>query len=440
MPGKQLSIGFAVLLAIFAVTILTTAKPAAAQTEKVLYSFGPNNMGAFSPAAGLIFDAAGNLYGTTAYGDCSGTKGGTVFELMRMADGSWTKKTLHDFGKGEDGYNPVASLIFDGSGNLYGTTNFGGAYDYGTVFELSPTVEGEWTEKVLHSFNNNGEDGYYPLANVIFDAAGNLYGTTEAGGAAISNNGTVYELLPTGSGDWTEKILHSFGFHYSGEFPPDGGQPVAGLIFDASGNLYGTTRYGGLAFGTVFELSPTTDGSWKENLLRVFRADQNGGNPGGSLIFDAAGNLYGTTALWGNCKTCAGGTALGIAFELTRPSVLNNPWVETVLHSFGNTTATDGAKPVSNLIFDAAGNLYGTTEFGGDGADCSTNEGCGAVFRLTPIGGGVWHRTWLYSFGMSTDDGAFPLAGLILDADGNLYGTTEEGGVFNGGTVFEITP
>jgi uncharacterized repeat protein (TIGR03803 family) len=441
MPSKTLSLGFAVLLAVFAVTMLMTTTHAAAQTVHVLYSFDPNDMGAYYPAAGLIFDAAGNLYGTTAYGNCNGAKGGTVFELMRKTDGTWTKKTLHNFGNGEDGYNPVASLTFDAAGNLYGTTNLGGAYDYGTVFELSPTADGDWTEKVLHSFNNNnGEDGYYPLANVIFDSAGNLYGTTQMGGAAGGQAGTVFELSPTGSGDWTEKILHSFGFHYVGEFPPDGHQPVAGLIFDASGNLYGTTLYGGLASGTVFELSPATDGSWKEELLRVFRGDENGGNPAGGLIFDAAGNLYGTTAFYGACYSC-----LGTVFELTRPSISSNPWIETVLHSFGNyINVTDGAKPVSSLIFDAEGNLYGATEIGGNGLDCGNNQGCGTVFKLTPVGGGVWHRTWLHSFGTSGDDGWTPLAGLISDAVGNLYGTTSGGGLYqfdgNGGTVFEITP
>src|ERR1019366_934096 len=209
---------------------------------KVLYSFIHNGTDGGFPQAGLIFDAAGNLYGTTSEGgtssSCSGGCG-TVFELTPTAGGGWTEKVLHNFNSnGTDGANPYAGLIFDAAGNLYGTTTVGGTYYYGTVFELTPTAGGGWTEKVLHSFNYNGTDGNNPQASLTIDAAGNLYGTTSGGGTYGNYKGTVFELTPAAGGDWTETVLHNF-------VGPDGAAPLAGLIFDAAGNLYGTTSGGG---------------------------------------------------------------------------------------------------------------------------------------------------------------------------------------------------
>jgi uncharacterized repeat protein (TIGR03803 family) len=326
-------------------------------TETVLYSFNAGQDGKY-PQAGLIFDSASNLYGTTNQG---GTYGyGTVFELARHPGGVWTETVLYSFKGGTDGHNPQAGLIFGAAGNLFGTTNGGGTYGFGTVFELAHTAGG-WTETVLHSFDhNNGKDGIYPSAGLILDAFGNLYGTTNQGGTY--GYGTVFEVKRNGGGVWTEKLLYSFNNNIS-----DGENPNASLIFDASGNLYGTTTKGGATGnGTVFELTPTGTGGWTETVLYSFGSVPDGNGPQGSLIFDALGNLYGTTYLGG---VNGGGTV----FELTPAG--GGAWTETVLHSFNVTL--DGRKPWAGVIFGAAGNLYGTTYGGG------TNRN-GTVFQIEP--------------------------------------------------------
>src|SRR5580700_9971470 len=284
MRGKKLSVRLIALLAIFTASLLTTGPRAVAQEEKVLHSFNGKN--GSTPYAGLIFDTAGNLYGTTfsggAYGD------GTVFELTPEAGGGWTETVLHSF-NGNDGSAPYAGLIFDTAGNLYGTTFSGGAYGDGTVFELTPEAGGGWTGTVLHAFDGN--DGQFTYAGLIFDTTGNLYGTTLYGGA--HGNGTVFELTPEVSGSWTETILHNFSDSTTDGI---GLNPYAGLIFDAAGNLYGTTEEGSYGYGSVFELTPKAGGQWTAKLLLPFGwYGKDGKYPAASLIFDAAGNLYSTT-------------------------------------------------------------------------------------------------------------------------------------------------
>jgi uncharacterized repeat protein (TIGR03803 family) len=430
MQSQKLSIGFAVLVAIFAVTTLMKATPAAAQTEKVLYGFNQVNAAGLNPAAGLVSDADGNLYGTTYDGNGNGAKGGSVFELTKMC-GAWTEKTLHRFGNGNDGYNPSGSLIFDSVGNLYGTTPDGGAHNEGIVFELSPTTGGGWTEKLLYNFGSSGDDGVSPMAAVIFDASGNLYGTTFGGG--LNGGGTVFELTPTASGGWAEKTLFSFGALGTGA------GSVGGLIFDAAGNLYGTA-------GNVFELSPTGSGDWTEKVLHTFQGFPGDGfTPTGNLIFDGDGNLYGTTVDGGSasCENNSRTGSCGTVFELTPAA--GGEWTESILYNFQGSP-TDGSNPVDGVVFDASGNLFGTTNAGGNGKTCLFPVvGCGAVFELTPSTGGLWSEKVLYVFG-GKDDGYFPLASLIFDGDRtHLYGTTSEGGPYSpgfdrGGTVFEITP
>ncbi len=399
MQIKKPSIRLIATLAIFTIPFLSAVQATAA--DNVLHSFQGGTDGSY-PQAGLTSDAAGNLYGTTFQGGTAGV--GTVFELTPAGGGTWTEKVLYSFG-GADGNGPFGGVIFDAAGNLYGTTIGGGTYLAGTAFELSPAGGGTWTEKVLWSFGN-GTDGTSPAAGLIFDAAGNLYGTTQTGGT--NGAGMVFELTPAGGGSWTEKVLYSFGNGTDGE------QPAAGLIFDAAGNLYGTTAFGGTSSkGTVFELTPAGGGNWTEKVLLRFNVT-GGANPQAGLIFDAAGNLYGTTF---------GGGAynLGTLFELTPAG--GGTWTEQVLHSFGN--GTDGSGPWAGLTFDAAGNLYGTTRYGG-------SYGGGTVFRFSAHG-----EVLLYSF--SGADGKNPIAGLALDAGGNLYGTTYLGGASNQGTAFEIT-
>jgi uncharacterized repeat protein (TIGR03803 family) len=259
----------------------------------VLYSFRNNAKNGNVPQAGLIFDGTGKLYGTTRFGGAYNV--GTVFELAPKVGGGWTQKILHDFNSNDgDGFFPTAALIFDAAGDLYGTTYNGGTganCDYegcGTVFELMPQSGGTWAEKILHSFNFDGRDGIFPIAGLIFGASGNIYGTTTEGGTYNPDAGTVFELTPK-PGGWTEKVVHSFG---SGK---DGFDPFGGLITDAAGNLYGTTATdGGLGYGTVFELSPRSGGGWTEKVLHRFTG-YDGASPGAALIFDTAGDLYGTT-------------------------------------------------------------------------------------------------------------------------------------------------
>jgi uncharacterized repeat protein (TIGR03803 family) len=244
------------------------------------------------------------LYGTTAFGgenytDC-GYGCGTAFVLTR-ANNRWTENVVHNFGEGKDGYQPGAGPISDAAGNLYGTTQGGGAYGAGTVFQLTPGKNGSWSEKVLHSFN--GRDGFNPQAVLVLDAAGNLYGTALGGGAF--DGGVAFKLVRGANGKWRRKILHNFG---NGN---DGASPSSELVFDPAGNLYGTTGSGG-AFnqGTVFELTPGTNGGWAEKVLHSFGHGQDGADPIGSVIFDASGNLYGATLSGGAHN---GGTV----FEIT---------------------------------------------------------------------------------------------------------------------------
>jgi uncharacterized repeat protein (TIGR03803 family) len=414
MPAKKLSPGIAALLAMLAVIPLATSSPASAQTENLLYNFGVTPQDAGVPFAGLIFDRSGNLYGTTSGGGIYGE--GAVFELSAQAGGGWNEKVLHSFDNfGFGGYFPLGSVVMDGAGNLYGTTAYGGAHGAGTVFELSPIGNGNWSAAVLHQFDGNLEDGSEPEAGLTFDKAGNLYGTTIGGGS--HQGGTVFELSRSPVGGWSYRVLHDFAASLN-----DAANPRGSLIFDAAGNLYGTTGLGGSNYiGTVFELMPHAAGTWTEKILYTFSGA--GGFPEANLIFDRAGNLYGTTA-------AGGANEDGAVFELSPAA--NGTWTETVLHSF-DEDGTDGYIPICGLVFDSHGNLYGTT----------TNGGAyqwGTVFELSPAAGGTWNETIVHNFDHTASDGFYPDAGLIVDSRGNLYGTASQGGAYGGGIVFEITP
>ena len=563
-------------------------------TEKTIYNFGASVTDGVQPAYGaLIFDAKGNLYGTTHKGGANSV--GMVFELTPGSGGTWTEKVLYNFGvNSTDAASPTAGVVFDAAGNLYGTTKAGGTYAYGTVYELTPAT-GTWKETILHSFDLNNIDGAQPTAGVIFDSQGNLYGTTYEGGGYANGNGfgTVYELTPGATGQWTEQVLWSFtGSTDNG----DGQNPLAGVIFDPAGNLYGTTTYGGIPQeGTVFALT-RVNGVWKEKVLYSFSAALSDGHvPYGELLFDAAGNLYGTTTAGGSNSfgqygtvfklpdvvtaaptfsppggayasgqkvtisdatagaliyytlnegatatlysgpitvsssttiaafatssaqpqsqtavanyqigtTAAtpefnppGGTyvlpeavtltdaapgatiyyttngttpttsstkytspitvaatetikAIAVAKGYTNSAVGSStytitpvvPPVEKVLYSFGGTTS-DGGVSYASLTFDSAGNLYGTTEYGGTHSITYGQkvETAGTVFELVKGTGGAWTEKVLYNFGATSTDGALPIAGVVFDSKGNLYGTTYGGGTCGLGTVFELSP
>lgn len=397
-------------------------------TEKVIYSFAGGSDGEL-PSSNLIADSKGNLYGTTSEGGNTSSCGpigglscGVVFELTPSGSG-WTETILHTFTGTPDGGTPYAGLVMDAAGNLYGTTNVGGTSGLGTVFELSPNGDGTWTETILHSFAG-GNDGAYPRADLILKG-NSLAGTTLIGGSATgcefgTSCGTVFEMTYTNKG-WTEAIVYTF------QGGADGGIPYGGLVMDNAGNLYGTTtQYGNDGYGTVFELTSAHE-SWKETTLYTFTGGSDGGYPEGTLIFDPSGNLYGTTTVvhrlqagtvfqlqkgqggWslrtlhtftgapdglvpeaglvrrggsvygttfngGTGSACGlfGGTPCGTVFELSR----GEHGVEySVVYSFQGTP--DAAEPQGSLWIDSSGNLYGTGFVGGA-------DGEGAVFEIAP--------------------------------------------------------
>jgi uncharacterized repeat protein (TIGR03803 family) len=396
------------LLVIIAVVLLIAPGAWAQSRYKRLYEFTGGADGS-GPFAGLVFDGAGSLYGTTCCGGAN--RDGTVFKLTRHVGGKWTEKVLHSFVfNHKDGISPAANLIFDQKGNLYGTTTDGGASRNGTVFELTPHTSGRWTEKVLYSFAG-GSDGAIPQGGVVIDAGGNLYGNTLIGGRGA---GVVFKLTPKANGRWSEEVIYEFA---GGS---DGIGPAGSLVFDAAGNLYGMTNGGGTARdGTVFELAPNQGGGWTESVLHSFTGED-GINPLAGVILDQAGNLYGTVA---------GGGAFGsgVAFILTKNQ--DGSWTENVIHSFQG--GSDGASPYAGLTFDQAGNLYGTTRFGG-------GSGFGVVYKLTPNSKGGWDESVVHPF--FDNPGAYPQADVIFDAAGNFYGTTSGDGSTTFGSVFEIMP
>jgi uncharacterized repeat protein (TIGR03803 family) len=298
----------------------------------------------------------------------------------------------------------------------------------------------------LHTFPSSRRDGGLPASSLIFDGAGNLYGTTTTsfgGNCGPDGCGMAFELSPKSGGGWKETVLHVFKLNGK-----DGINPQGNLILDAFGNLYGTTGSGGdcnqqYGCGTVFELSPKS-GGWKETVLHNFNG-MDGAYPEAGLIFDAGGNLYSTTNSGGTGKCNFGGfSGCGTVFELTPKT--GGGWTETVLYSFKGKDG-DGSRPTAGVVIDAAGNLYGTTEYGGGVSNTFCDNGCGSVFKLTPKADGSWTETVLHGFNNNGEDGTFPLGGVILDAAGHLYGTTYIGG--NGGcgfsppgcgTVYEIIP
>jgi hypothetical protein len=384
---------------------------ASAQTLTTLTSWTDGEV----PWGSLVADANGDLFGTTA----GGAGYGTVFEIVKTSSGyASTPTTLVSFDN-SNGASPLAGLIADANGNLFGTTSQGGA-GFGTVFEIANSG-GVYASSPTTLVTFNGSDGAVPEAGLIADANGNLFGTTSQGGAGygtvfeIANSGGVYASSPT--------TLASF------DFSPHGAVPLAGLIVDANGNLFGTTYLGGAyGKGTVFEIAKTSSGYASTPTTLVSFDFSNGAFPLAGLIVDANGNLFGTTSQGGT--TPQGGPGYGTIFEIANSGGVYASTPTTLVTFNGN----DGAVPEAGLIADANGNLFGTTNTSNVGGV----YGYGTVFEIANSGG-VYASSPTTLVIFNGSDGAYPPTGLIADGNGNVFGTTAGDGSDNTGTVFEIT-
>lgn len=419
-------------VALFCALTIIALPSVQAQTFTVLHNFTGGQDGSF-PSSALTLDQAGNLYGTASLGgstnciDDQNIGCGTVFRLAHRGSG-WVFTVLYTFAGGSDGQYPETPVVFGPGNLLYGTTREGGTGGCsggggcGTVFRLHPpptfckSVLCPWEKDELYQFTGGSDGGGPETASLTFDPAGNIYGTTQYAGPG-SPTAAVYELSPS-NGGWTISILYSFADENNSP-----ATPLGGVVFDATGNLWGTTYFGGIddcgdpqlpnTCGIVFELMPSASG-WIENTVFQFHRSV-GGNPAGNLIFDQPGNIYGAVGEDG-----PGGA--GSIYQLTPTS-----GELTVLHAFPGEELSG---PRDGVVMDSAGNLYGTTLSNGA-------HGFGSVFKLTPSNGG-WIFTALHDF-TGGSDGAYPYAKVILDSAGNLYGTTAGGGTDQNGVVFEIT-
>jgi uncharacterized repeat protein (TIGR03803 family) len=447
MRQKSLWIAAGCILAVVVVPPIFSSGASPASKEKVLYSFKGDADGGY-PLSDLTIDSGGDLYGTTSIGgivNCGFNQGngcGTVFELKHSESG-WQEKVLYSFKGGNDGETPEAGLIFDKVGNLYGTTPSGGRNEGGVVFKLTPDSQGGWTQSVIYAFNcSSGSAGCSPQADLALDAEGNLYGTTSYGSdpaCFYQNNGgcgAVFELMPQSGGGWKETTLYAFAGP-----PGDGAIPVAGIVFDLAGNIFGTTRYGGkgscengtiglgqvAGCGTVYKLTHS-GGVWTETVLySILPGNGFGTIPTGELFFHNPNHLLGVTR--------TGGDGLGTVFELvdTQTKGWNHPREAHIFYG-----SPDGEKPVGRLIGDQKGGLLGVTSGGGP-----TRNQFGIIFQLRLSTNGA-KESILYSF-TGPPDGDGPSAGLVSDSKGHVFGTTQLGGkgaacIGGCGTVYELTP
>jgi uncharacterized repeat protein (TIGR03803 family) len=391
--------------AVFALSLAT----ATAATTKVIFSFGENE-GEYADTD-LETDSAGNIYGTTVLGGDFG--GGTVFQLSHTTNG-WVHTVLYSFTGGADGGEPYKGVTLDREGNLYGTAVTGGSGSCeggcGVAYKLTNSG-GIWTQTVIHAFTG-GDDGAGPGARLTVGRNGNIYGMAPTGGAY--GLGTIYKIQQGQSGAWILKVIHAF------TGGADGSTGSAGRMILRNGHLYGAATSGGTyGSGVIFELTPS-GGEWNFRTLYSFKGQPDGSFPYGALLFDASGRIYGTTYY-------GGAHNIGAVYKLSPRPI--GEWGEKVLYSFRG--GSDGNSPISNLIFDGAGNLYGTTSEGGLGS--------GTIFKLSPVSGDQWTETVVHRF-RGPPDGAFSYNGMVVDRFGNFYGATVHGGDNDDGSIYRFTP
>jgi uncharacterized repeat protein (TIGR03803 family) len=403
-------------LTVFTVFLAALFSIGSAFAEKVLYTFPYTGENGLHPQAKLVY-RSGKLYGTTQQGgggSCAPlyTGCGVVFEVSEST-GSTNFRLLYAFKGGKDVSTPVGNIVFDAAGNLYGVASGGGMHNLGGIFKLAPGMGGNWTETIVHSFA--GPDGQVPRAGLTIDATGNVYGTASSGG--VNGWGLVFELSPDSHGEWTESILYNF------QGSPDGAVPWGEVSFDSQGNIYGTTGAGGEnASGAVYELVPSGTGGWKESVIYAGFKNAQIGYPHSELLLASTGDIFGVGQ---------GDGEGGEVFHLTQNN--DGSWTETTIFIFG---AHSGVNPYGGLAMDAEGNLYGTTPNGGF-------YDLGTVYRLSPGSGSAWTHTTIHSFAAEgRGDGENPEAGLMQGEPGVYYGTTfgelQEG--TEAGTVFTIKP
>jgi uncharacterized repeat protein (TIGR03803 family) len=397
-----------------AILLLSVTYASAAATEKVLYNFSIGTTGADrSPIYPLVFDSAGNLYGATGL---NGAFESEVFQLAPNTDGTWSENILYLFP--QTFVQPSTPLLIDSAGNLYGGSLYGKS-GAGFLFELSDTG-GSWQPSNIHNFEY--ADGSYP-DSLAFGPDGDIYGLADYGGGSSGNCdqsscGTVYRLIKQTDGTWKIQLIHSFTGGADGGNPV----PIGAVAFGSSGQIYVASQVAGKGGGQIIEFAPVGTG-WREKVLLEFdTAGFKGGSfPQQGLAIDSAGNLYGTT-------NGGGSAGFGLIYELSPGA--SGKWKETVLYNFQG--GNDGSAPIGPVTFDAAGNLYGTTNTGG-------TSGKGTVWELYP-GTSGWTETVLHDFAGGVSDGANPQGGVILDSAGNLYGVTPTGGTSGYGVAYEVIP
>jgi len=421
-------------LAIAATAANVSAHAFAAPVETIIAQFGGTN-GDEPSFGGLVRDATGALYGKTHLG---GAGFGVVYKLVppALVGGAWKENVLYTFSGGADGANPYSALLLGPTGALFGTTLKGGATGNGVVFKLVPPTSagGPWTEKVIYNFMGDA-DGSAPIGNLVLGAGGALFGTTLEGGnaACALGCGTVYKLLPpaVAGGLWSKVTLYSFAGG------TDGSYPYSGVTRTQSGTIYSTTYQGGGSdacvggCGTIYELTPPsrTGEAWTETVLLAF-SGTDGMFPWAGVTVAPSGALFTAASEGGICSD-----GCGTVVRLLPPTSAGALWTETVVASFDD--GQFGGKPASTLLFDAAGNIYGTNALGGTG---SCSNGCGTVFALSPVDQwGVRSIGVIHEF-QGGIDGNTPSGNLLMAASGALFGTTVAGGHANEGTVYKVTP